>query len=716
MRKSFRLTALILAFTFLFANCAYSAPSFNLPWQEKNITRLTADFTPDYEPDQIIVKFKENCNKQKKEAKIKDLGLSTLEIIGDGDAELLNTGKGKTDQALEQLRSSNDVEYAVPNYRFRPACNVKASNTHHSKQFVKKRTSDTLYSMQWALQNSGQKIADPYTASLVPGKAGVDINPPRSRISSGYSSAVLVGVLDTGVDISHPDLQDQIWVNPGEIPGDSLDNDGNGYVDDINGWNFAEDSNVVFDSGNPFADGHGTAIAGVIAASANNGFGVSGVAPHAEIVCLKFINAEGIGLLSDALKALEYAKQQGIQVINASWGDYFPTRVNDPEFYQAELKPLAKAIQQSGALFVAAAGNEGQNLDTLPETTGYQYFPAAFECPNVLSVAAVDNKGALCTVERNGWASNTGAKTVDIAAPGSNVISTISLGDLFGAAIESRRNNSRTATWGFGLQDITGQEQRTSLVSRELNFLWPQWNPARGKNAPRILLVDDDNSNSSSSDCGNYWRTTFKKLGVRYQEYVVPSQKNAGDGPSLKNMKNYDLVVWQTGRSKEIPALTANDVANLTSYIEQGGNILLSGENAVAGNEGWAAQILQAQLVMEGLPCYDLTGLPSTNYAGFQCILDGSEMGTPPVSHDLYCPANPETSWSGLTFKFASISGTSIAAPHVTGTAALLYGKKMQKSPAAIRQLIMKSAKPLPGLRGKVLSGGMVNAQAALKR
>ncbi|HHV34172.1 MAG TPA: S8 family serine peptidase, partial [Syntrophomonadaceae bacterium] len=158
------------------------------------------------------------------------------------------------------------------------------------------------------------------------------------------------------------------------------------------------------------------------------------------------------------------------------------------------------------------------------------------------------------------------------------------------------------------------------------------------------------------------------------------------------------------------------DISNLTAYIEQGGNLLLSGENAISGNEGWAAEVLQALKVMEGLPCYDLTGLPGTTYEGFQCILDGSDLGAPPVLHDLYYPVNPDTSRSGLAFKFAYISGTSIAVPHVTGTAALLYGKNPNMAPAAVRQHLLKSARPLPELKGKVRSGGIVDAYTALNK
>lgn len=631
MKKCFRLLALTLTFIMLFATCAYSAPTINPTLQEN-------DFQLDYEPGQIIVKFKDNCNKQKKEVEMRKSGLSRLKILGDTGAELLAVSKGNMKKALNQLRSSTNVEYATPNYHFRPAGNLN----------------DPLFSRQWALRNTGQEIVDPITSSLIPGTVDIDINAPEAWQSSDSSDEVLVGVLDTGVDISHPDLHDKIWINPGEIPGDGIDNDHNGYVDDIYGWNFADENNQVFDYTNPFADGHGTAVAGVIAANTNNNFGIAGIAPNAKIVCLKFINADGIGLLSDAITALDYAKQQGIKIINASWGQYFPTRAQDSQFYDTELKPLGKAILNSETLFTAAAGNEGYDLDALEQNAEYQYFPAAFEYPNVISVTGVDNRGFLCTSAQHGWGSNTGADTVDIAAPGNNVLSTITVGDFFGAAVEGIRGSSRSALWGFGLQDITGFDEQISLLSRELHFLYPQWEPLTGENSPRVLLVDDDESEATYPDCNEYWTDALNELDINYQNLTTSTN---GNRSAVNKMKKYDIVIWQTGRSGGEPSLTAKDTETLSAYIEQGGNLLLSGENAISGNEDWAAEMLQAQLVMEGLPCYDLTGLSGSTYQGFQCILDGCEIGSPPVLHDLYYPINPETSFSGLTFKFTYITG-----------------------------------------------------------
>ena len=699
MKKLYRFLALALTFTFLFVTSAYSAPTYNL--QQSIFTpNKTTDFKDNlsYEPDQVIIKFKDNSPASQKAVVMKKLSLKKLEKLGNTNAEVVETPKGKMKNVIGKLKSSKDVEYAVPNYRFQPAG----------------ISSDTLFPRQWGLENTGQQIVDNFTGSFVSGTDNIDINAPSAWESLSSPRETLVGVLDTGIDISHPDLQDKIWVNPGEIPGDGIDNDNNGYVDDIYGWNFAADNNEVFDYSNPFADGHGTTVAGVIAANTDNNFGIAGVAPNARIVCLKFIGADGEGSLSDAIRALDYARQQGIKVINASWGSYFPERSSDPEYYAAELKPLAKAILDSKALFIAAAGNEGENLDTLPEV-GYQYFPAAFKCPNLISVAAVDNCGYLCNYE-NIWASNFGEKTVDLAAPGHNVLSTVTVGDYFGAAVEGIRGSSRTACWGFGLQDIAGSGNRTDLVKRELQFLCPRWNAETGKKAPRILLVDDDNSEASYPECSSYWKEALDELDMNYHEYLVPSNTgNTSDGPTAKEMKKYDLVIWQTGRNYEpSPQLTINNVQNLTTYIEKRGSILLSGENAISGNEVWAAEMLQAQLITEGLPCYDLTGLSGTTYEGFHCIMDGSDLGAPPIFHDLYCPTNPGTAMSGLTYKFAYISGTSIAAPHVAGTAALLFGQEPNLSLASARNIILKSARPLPDLAGKVTTGCIIDAHAAL--
>gem|GEM_PF-2475795 len=694
MRKPCLFVILLVASFALFAGGAYAAPHQKQP---KLMPHKSGDIGKQLKcvPGQLIIKFKDEQPGPEQTALMADLGIKNIKNLGASGTMLVSTPEGKSKDVLAKLRANKLVEYAVPNYVFRP---FGVPN-------------DFLFSRQWALDNTGQSIVDYYSGTLIPGTPDVDINAPEAwkEIKKGHQ--VLVGVLDTGVDVNHPDLRDSIWVNPGEIPGDGIDNDGNGYIDDIHGWNFAGSNGAVFSNFNE--DGHGTSVAGVIAAGTGHHVGITGAAPNVKIVCLKFIGPTGEGSLSDVILALDYARKIGVKIINASWGGYFPTSEADPEFYEYALRPLAEAILASDALFVAAAGNDGLDLDALPDM-GWQLYPAGFKYPNVISVTAVNNRGYLCTFESDGWASNRGPNTVDIAAPGSNVVTTLSL-DPLGASVEGVLDKSRTACWGFGLEDVVGPKKRAELLRRELKYLLPEWDSANTKNAPKILLVDDDNSETGYPDCNGYWMKALDTLGVSYQVYRVPSYSGSPvDGPSVADMVHYNLVIWQAGRDFESSPLTVNDTANLAEYLNQGGNLLLSGENAIRGNEDWAQRVLQAQFVFEGLPCYDLSGLVGTTCDGFNSILDGTDFGIPPALHDVYIPANPNTARIGLTYRYAYISGTSIAAPHVAAVAALLFGKDPQNSPGAVRQVIVESAKPLPDLAGKVASGGMVDASAAL--
>jgi subtilisin family serine protease len=206
------------------------------------------------------------------------------------------------------------------------------------------------------------------------------------------SSSVIVAVLDTGVQVTHPDLAANVWVNAAEIPGNSIDDDGNGYVDDVNGYDFA------FNDGNPDDDnGHGTACAGIVAGVGDNGIGVSGVAPQARIMAIKNANSSGYFFDSYTVPSYIYAANMGAKVFSMS---YYADSVS-----QAEEDALTYAVGK-GVLPIAAAGND---------STVYPFYPGAYE--NVLSVAAVDNN--LNKAGFSDWGS-----WVDVAAPGTNLTTT----------------------------------------------------------------------------------------------------------------------------------------------------------------------------------------------------------------------------------------------------------------------------------------------------
>jgi len=257
----------------------------------------------------------------------------------------------------------------------------------------------------WGLENTGQDLyeGEPGTGGTI----DVDVDGRQALSITTGDPGVVVAVIDDGVDFSHPDMAARAWTNPGESGAgretNGIDDDGNGYVDDVHGWDFCHDDNTIHDFDDDF---HGTHVAGTIAASLD-GVGAVGVAPSVSIMALKFLGDDiECGLDSQAIAAIAYAKSFGVRIANNSWGGR--GRPEDaPELYDA--------IAGSGMLFVASAGNSGADNDSEVTPT----LPASFDLPNVLSVAAVDNSGGLAGF------SNFGATTVDIAAPGVGVLSAL---------------------------------------------------------------------------------------------------------------------------------------------------------------------------------------------------------------------------------------------------------------------------------------------------
>ncbi|HSQ56828.1 MAG TPA: S8 family serine peptidase [Gemmata sp.] len=225
------------------------------------------------------------------------------------------------------------------------------------------------------------------------------ISAPAAWDTGTGSRNFVVGVIDTGIDYTHPDLAANIWTNPNEIAGNGIDDDGNGFVDDIHGWDFANDDNDPYDD-----NGHGTHVSGTIGAIGDNGIGVAGVNWSVQLMALKFLDANGRGWISNAVAALNYAVTMGVKVTNNSWGG-------------PETAALATAIERArgdGEIFVTAAGNQGTNLDATP------LYPGAYSVlsDNVVTVAATDSLDRLAAF------SNYGANSVTLAAPGVSILST----------------------------------------------------------------------------------------------------------------------------------------------------------------------------------------------------------------------------------------------------------------------------------------------------
>ncbi len=289
--------------------------------------------------------------------------------------ELLSRNEADLQKKLEVIKKRNDIEYIVPNFKF------------HVQPVI----NDPSAKDQWALEK---------------------INAAGAWARTTGSSKVVVAVIDTGVDYNHEDLKANIWVNTKEIPNNNIDDDNNGFIDDVRGWNFHDNNNDPMDKTSAQNPGHGTHCAGIIGAVGNNGIGVSGINHTVSIMPVKFLGADGSGDLFSSTKAIDYAVANGASVISASWG---------APVSESMAKPIVDAIARAkdkGVIFVVAAANDGTNNDSR------SIFPANANLENVISVAATDVND-----QKPKW-SNFGTKMVHVGAPGADILSTV-VGDQY---------------------------------------------------------------------------------------------------------------------------------------------------------------------------------------------------------------------------------------------------------------------------------------------
>lgn len=316
-----------------------------------------------------------------------DRSLMKVKLVNDED----------TARFLADANRNPEIAYAEPNYIYHL---LDAKNSADAPGEVIPDAAD--FAKLWGLKNTGQ--ADP---KGTPGKAGADIGATKAWVSTTGSKDIVVAVIDTGVDYTHSLLKDNIYANPGESgsgkESNGIDDDGNGFVDDFHGWNFAGVS-----TNNPMDDNnHGTHCSGTIGASGGaDGKGIVGVNWHVSILPVKFLTGSGSGSLEDAVKAIQYATLMKVNVMSNSWGG--------GGFSQSMLDAIT-AAKAKGILFVAAAGNDGRDNDATTSPT----YPSSYQVDNVISVAASTNTDGLASF------SNYGKRIVHIAAPGLNVYSTI---------------------------------------------------------------------------------------------------------------------------------------------------------------------------------------------------------------------------------------------------------------------------------------------------
>ncbi len=307
------------------------------------------------------------------------IGAPVVDRVQDDIVVVRKSHDGGPAAALKALSRNSAIARVEPNYIYR----------------FNKVPNDPGFGQLWGLKNSGA-----LDSAGMRGLGNVDVGAEKAWDITTGSKDVLVAVIDTGVDHTHPDLAPNIFVNQMEkngLPG--VDDDGNGYIDDIHGYDF------VNGDGDPMDDnGHGTHCAGTIGAAGDDGKGLVGVNWNVTIMGIKFLANEGGGTLANAIKSINYAVTMGVDVMNNSWGG---------GGYSEILKETIRRAGRAGIVFVAAAGNDASDNDRRPS------YPASYDVDNVVSVAAVDNRGDLA------YFSNYGSKSVHVAAPGHNILSTV---------------------------------------------------------------------------------------------------------------------------------------------------------------------------------------------------------------------------------------------------------------------------------------------------
>ena len=330
-------------------------------------------------PGQIIVRFADDVIEEEQKNALATGELTELQAFEEINAKLVETSAEDLEYVLAELNLDPRIEYAEPNILLQ----------------LESIPSDPQFPQQWSLENTGQ-YAGPRQ-----GYVDADIDAPAAWDVTAGSPDVIVAVIDSGIDLSHPEFAraGTIWTNPGEMcPGcatDGLDNDGNGYIDDWQGWDFINQDNSPQDD-----NGHGTHVAGIIGARAGNGEGISGIAPQTTLMALKAFGAGGGATSGSSLGAILYAADAGADIINASWGGIAPSLALEEAIVYAG---------ERGVLFVAAGGNDGMNTDL------FGHFPSALDLPSLVSVGATNNRDEL-----SGF-SNYGLRTVDLGAPGEDI-------------------------------------------------------------------------------------------------------------------------------------------------------------------------------------------------------------------------------------------------------------------------------------------------------
>lgn len=448
------------------------------PVKDNSNTEYQEISEPQFVPNQIIVKFKTDAvDSESIDSLQAEFGVSNVMPFSDLGAQLWEM-TSDTETVIEQLKADPRVEYAEPNYVIK--LNQTAPN-------------DPNFSSLWGLNNTGQ------TGGTT--DADIDAIEAWGNLKT-VTNDMVVAVIDTGVDYNHSDLIENMWINQDEIADNGVDDDGNGYVDDVYGYDF------VNNDGDPFDDHyHGTHVAGTIAATGNNNEGIVGVSwkTKTKIMAVKFLSSSGSGTISGAINAIQYAANMGAKISNNSWGCHGCN--------SEALKNAIEATQSKGHLFIAAAGNSSHDNEQEPAN-----YPSSYDLDNIIAVAATDHNDGLA------WFSNYGVTSVDLGAPGVNIYSTMP-------------NDNYSS--------LSGTSMATPHVAGVFSSLWSQCSKLDGNKLKKIIFDSVDQVSALSGKT-----VTGGRLNMDKAQQAMLKESACKEGSTKPDPNACIVAVYQSNSEK----------------------------------------------------------------------------------------------------------------------------------------------------------------------
>lgn len=558
-----------------------------------------------YVPGELLVKYKPQLSLSSINSLHSQLNVTEIKRFSEINVHHIKLPSGtNVEDALKEFKNNPSVEYAEPNYI----------------RQISLTPNDTYFTNLWGMHNTGQAVClDPPVSSNCPaGTAGADIKATEAWDIATSNSAIIVGLIDSGVAYNHPDLAANISAT---------------RYDFVNSDSYPMDSND-----------HGTHVAGTIAAVGNNNLGVAGVTWSTKIIPIRAADAFGVLTVSNIISAIDYARTNGAKIINASFGG--------GNYSSSESAAIA-AARDAGILFVAAAGNgdihgNGINNDTTPD------YPASYNLDNIISVAATDQNDHLSSF------SNYGLTSVHVAAPGENIYST------------------RPARQTVFSENFDGTGGTT----------WPTgWTHGGVANDTWGFSSSQHNSGSYSlavNPVGNY--SNSANAWVRSPAIDLSS--------SLGTILTFNV----TGKSQPSDKLHVEVSTDNITWYDFG---YLSGDLSTK----WYS-------ILVDLGGYDNGS--TTFYVRFRFVSDASTNDIGFFIDDVTITA-ASTSYTGTdTDYYQFMDGTSMATPHVTGLAALIWGYLPSLTYSQVKDIIMRSVDLKSSLTGKTVTGGRINAYKAL--